>query len=181
MKVIGTRREPEVTDHVSGTALAVGARFSESLAVPAKSTFIPKGVYRFKAYEAMNKHQENCLARGMGDCWLSSAAVTEQITRPATLEDLKMLLRSLNANGVDYLLIGGYALAAPRRTRIESPTASAEGPARDSNVLLAVPRFGTSKGAIAHWLDGSSRSISTNRVRLDSRSRSSFDRFMCFS
>jgi len=38
--------------------------------------------------------------------------VTEQITRPATLEDLKMLLRSLNASGVDYLLIGGYALAA---------------------------------------------------------------------
>jgi predicted nucleotidyltransferase len=38
--------------------------------------------------------------------------VIEQITRPATLEDLKMLLRSLNASGVDYLLIGGYALAA---------------------------------------------------------------------
>lgn len=38
--------------------------------------------------------------------------MTEQITRPATLEDLKMLLRSLNASGVDYLLIGGYALAA---------------------------------------------------------------------
>jgi len=38
--------------------------------------------------------------------------VTEQTTRPATLEDLKTLLRSLNANGVDYLLIGGYALAA---------------------------------------------------------------------
>jgi len=38
--------------------------------------------------------------------------VTEQISRPATLEDLKTLLRSLNANGVDYLLIGGYALAA---------------------------------------------------------------------
>ena len=38
--------------------------------------------------------------------------MTEQITRPATLDDLKALLRSLNANGVDYLLIGGYALAA---------------------------------------------------------------------
>ena len=38
--------------------------------------------------------------------------MTEQISRPATLEDLKTLLRSLNANGVDYLLIGGYALAA---------------------------------------------------------------------
>jgi multidrug efflux pump len=30
----------------------------------------------------------------------------------ATLDDLKTLLRSLNAHGVDYLLIGGYALAA---------------------------------------------------------------------
>jgi hypothetical protein len=180
MKVIGTRREPEVTDHVNGTAMAVGARFSESLAVPAKSTFIPKGVYRFKAHEAMNKHQEDCLARGMG--LLAIERSRDRTDHPSgDTEDLKMLLRSLNANGVDYLLIGGYALAAPRRTRIESPTASAEGPARDSNVLLAVPRFGTSKGAIAHWLDGSSRSISTNRVRLDSRSRSSFDRFMCFS
>lgn len=33
-------------------------------------------------------------------------------SRPATLEDLKLLLRSLNEHGVEYLLIGGYALAA---------------------------------------------------------------------
>lgn len=32
--------------------------------------------------------------------------------RPATLDDLKQLLRSLNDHGVEYLLIGGYALAA---------------------------------------------------------------------
>ena len=38
-------------------------------------------------------------------------------TRPATLEDLKTLLRSLNAQGVEYLLIGGYALAAHGYTR----------------------------------------------------------------
>lgn len=38
------------------------------------------------------------------------AAVTEEYCRPATLEDLKTLIRSLNAQGVDYLLIGGYAL-----------------------------------------------------------------------
>ena len=36
----------------------------------------------------------------------------EQFSRPATLDDLKTLLRSLNAHGVEYLLIGGYALAA---------------------------------------------------------------------
>lgn len=34
----------------------------------------------------------------------------EEMCRPATLEDLKTLVRSLNAHGVDYLLIGGYAL-----------------------------------------------------------------------
>jgi predicted nucleotidyltransferase len=36
----------------------------------------------------------------------------EEFSRPATLDDLKTLLRSLNEQGVDYLLIGGYALFA---------------------------------------------------------------------
>lgn len=36
----------------------------------------------------------------------------DEFSRPATLDDLKTLLRSLNEHGVDYLLIGGYALAA---------------------------------------------------------------------
>lgn len=33
-------------------------------------------------------------------------------TRPASVDDLKLLLRALNDHGVDYLLIGGYALYA---------------------------------------------------------------------
>ncbi|MBK8738352.1 MAG: hypothetical protein IPM02_01785 [Betaproteobacteria bacterium] len=32
--------------------------------------------------------------------------------RPATVDDLKLLLRALHDHGVDYLLIGGYALYA---------------------------------------------------------------------
>ena len=36
----------------------------------------------------------------------------EQYTRPATLDDLKVLVLSLNEQGVDYFLIGGYALFA---------------------------------------------------------------------
>lgn len=36
----------------------------------------------------------------------------EEYSRPATLEDLKMLIEALNAQGADYLLIGGYALFA---------------------------------------------------------------------
>lgn len=36
----------------------------------------------------------------------------EEFSRPATLEDLKTLIRSLNQQGAEYLLIGGYALFA---------------------------------------------------------------------
>ena len=36
----------------------------------------------------------------------------DEYARSATLDDLKMLLHALNENGVEYLLIGGYALAA---------------------------------------------------------------------
>lgn len=38
--------------------------------------------------------------------------MTEEAARPATLDDLKTLIRALNDKGVDYLLIGGYALYA---------------------------------------------------------------------
>ena len=36
----------------------------------------------------------------------------EQYARPATLDDLKSLIQSLNNQNADYLLIGGYALFA---------------------------------------------------------------------
>lgn len=36
----------------------------------------------------------------------------QNYSRPATLEDLKILVSSLNKQGVEYLLIGGYALFA---------------------------------------------------------------------
>ncbi len=34
------------------------------------------------------------------------------LSRPATVDDLKLLLRALDEHGVDYVLIGGYALYA---------------------------------------------------------------------
>ena len=36
----------------------------------------------------------------------------ETFSRPATLDDLKTLIRALDDHGADYLLIGGYALFA---------------------------------------------------------------------
>lgn len=65
MRTIGNRRQPQISPHPSGEALAAGALFSESIAHLARSTFIPKGLYRFKTHEAANKHQNECLARGM--------------------------------------------------------------------------------------------------------------------
>ena len=41
-----------------------------------------------------------------------SDAPASRFARPASVEDLKLLLRALDENRVDYLLIGGYALYA---------------------------------------------------------------------
>jgi hypothetical protein len=65
MKTIGRRHEPPLHVNASGTALAEGARFSESLHHFSPAVFIPKGVYRFKTHEEANKHWQDCLAASM--------------------------------------------------------------------------------------------------------------------
>lgn len=40
------------------------------------------------------------------------AEPANKTARPASVDDLKMLLQAFNSHGVDYLLIGGYALYA---------------------------------------------------------------------
>lgn len=64
-------------------------------------------------------------------------------SRPATLEDLKLLLQSLNQHGVEYLLIGGYALAAHGYQRATTdidllvpPTAEAGRRVKDALMVL---------------------------------------------
>jgi hypothetical protein len=37
---------------------------------------------------------------------------TPGVARPATVDDLKLLLGALNAHGVEYVLIGGYGFHA---------------------------------------------------------------------
>lgn len=65
-------------------------------------------------------------------------------SRPATVEDLKLLLGSLDEHGVDYVLIGGYALYALGYQRgtvdidlVLSPTR--EQGERTRNALLVLP------------------------------------------
>ena len=68
----------------------------------------------------------------------------DEFSRPATLDDLKTLLRSLNQHGVDYLLIGGYALAAHGYSRATTDIdvvvpATIESGQRVKDALMVLP------------------------------------------
>jgi len=68
----------------------------------------------------------------------------DPFSRPATLEDLKLLLRSLNDHHVEYLLIGGYALAAHGYQRATTDIdvvvpATAEAGQRVKDALMVLP------------------------------------------
>lgn len=65
-KQVGSRREQQLTAAASGILLAEGARFSESISHLSPTTFVPKGVYRFRSHEEANRHEQDCLVRGMG-------------------------------------------------------------------------------------------------------------------
>lgn len=66
MRQIGSRRERELSFQASGTLLAEGAHFSESIARLSPTTFLPKGIYRYRSHDAANKHAQDCLTLGMG-------------------------------------------------------------------------------------------------------------------
>ena len=66
MRQVGSRREPEMVERASGLLLAEGARFNEAVAGLAPTTFIPKGIYRFRSHSDANRQQLDCLVRGMG-------------------------------------------------------------------------------------------------------------------
>lgn len=72
MRTIGQRRERAITYAASGELLAEGARFNEEIhKLPTgNTTFIPKGVYRFKHHEDADRHWEECLVKGMAQAAL---------------------------------------------------------------------------------------------------------------
>ena len=66
MRHVGSRRERAIALQASGNLLIEGALFNEAVARLAPSTFVPKGIYRFRSHEAANRYAEDCLVRGMG-------------------------------------------------------------------------------------------------------------------
>ena len=68
----------------------------------------------------------------------------DEYSRPATLNDLKQLLIALNEAGAEYLLVGGYALAAHGYQRATTDIdivvpASPEAGKRIKNALMVLP------------------------------------------
>jgi predicted nucleotidyltransferase len=81
----------------------------------------------------------------------------DEYSRPATLEDLKLLLRSLHEHGAEYLLIGGYALAAHGYQRATTDIdvvvpATREAGQRIKDALMVLPD-GAAKDIEAQWFE----------------------------
>jgi predicted nucleotidyltransferase len=81
----------------------------------------------------------------------------DEFSRPATLEDLKLLLRSLHEHEADYLLIGGYALAAHGYQRATTDIdvvvpATSEAGQRVINALMILPD-GVAKDIEPGWFE----------------------------
>ncbi len=67
MRTVGHRKERPITFSASASRLLEGARFNDEIhRLPTgNSTFIPKGLFRFKSHEEANRHQQACLIQGV--------------------------------------------------------------------------------------------------------------------
>lgn len=66
MRQVGHRKEPPLQAHASAVALVAGAEFCGSIAqLAGGSTFVPKGVYRFRTHDEATLKNQQWLALGM--------------------------------------------------------------------------------------------------------------------
>ena len=66
MRQVGKRKEGILQAHASAAALVAGAEFNMSIAqLAGGSTFVPKGIYRFRTHEDAARKDAYWLAAGM--------------------------------------------------------------------------------------------------------------------
>jgi hypothetical protein len=101
MSIIGQRKAHPGALIPSGVLLAKGARFNADIhELTDDQGSLPKGAHRFRTHAEADQHWHDSLVDGLPR-W-----------RPANLDDLKLLARALDAQGAEYLLVGGFALFA---------------------------------------------------------------------
>ena len=67
MRIVGNRKERPISFSASAGLMAECARFNDEIhRLPTgNTTFIPKGVRFFKTHSDANRHQLDCLVKGM--------------------------------------------------------------------------------------------------------------------
>jgi len=67
MRTVGVRRTRTITMNADGVLLKQGAQFNDELhKLPTGgSTYIRKGVYRYKSHQDANQHQDECVIERM--------------------------------------------------------------------------------------------------------------------
>lgn len=67
MRTVGHRKERPITFSATTEMLLEGGRFNDEIhRLPSgSSSFVPKGVFRFKTHAEANQHQQDCLIAGM--------------------------------------------------------------------------------------------------------------------
>lgn len=65
MRVVGKRREREITLHASGELLREGAVFNSEMQRFQSSLCFPKGLYRYKTHEEADRHWNECVVATM--------------------------------------------------------------------------------------------------------------------
>ena len=67
MRIIGHRKERLISFSASTELLVEGIRFNDEIhRLPTgRTTFIPKGIRRYKTHEESNEHQRDCLVASM--------------------------------------------------------------------------------------------------------------------
>lgn len=66
-RTIGYRKERPISFSASAALLLEGARFNDEMRrfPTGITTFIPKGLFRFRTHEEANRHQLDCLVKSM--------------------------------------------------------------------------------------------------------------------
>ena len=65
MRVVGKRKERNLTFHADGALLREGALFNTEIQKMQSTFRFPKGVYCYKSHEEADQHMMNCVVKSM--------------------------------------------------------------------------------------------------------------------
>jgi hypothetical protein len=65
MKIIGRRKQRDITFHADGALLREGALFNTEMQKIQSTFHFPRGVFRYKSHEDADRHMMECVVNSM--------------------------------------------------------------------------------------------------------------------